>query len=120
MKRVLITGCSSGMGRMLVRSFLNEGWLVTATLRRAEERQGLFSDDLSSFPDQLTLETLDVVSPEDRARMAALLQDDGLDCLINNAGFALFGALENCTETQIRNQMDVNLLAPILLTRALQ
>ena len=119
MKRVLITGCSSGMGRMLVRSFLNEGWLVTATLRRAEERQDLFSDDLSSFPDQLTLETLDMVSPEDRARMAALLQDGGLDCLINNAGFALFGALENCTETQIRNQMDVNLLAPILLTRAL-
>ena len=48
MKRVLITGCSSGMGRMLVRSFLNDGWLVTATLRRAETTD-LFSDDLSSF-----------------------------------------------------------------------
>jgi NAD(P)-dependent dehydrogenase (short-subunit alcohol dehydrogenase family) len=39
--------------------------------------------------------------------------------LINNAGYALFGALEASNEAQLRQQMEVNLIAPMLLTRAL-
>ena len=104
---------------MLVRSFLDDGWQVIATLRNAAQRQELFADDLSNFPGQLVLKSLDVISHDDRQQIASYIEHDGLDCLVNNAGFALFGALENCTEAQIRNQFEINLLAPILLTRAL-
>ena len=119
MKRVLITGCSSGIGRMLVRSFLDDGWMVIATLRRASERQEIFHAELVDYPNQLVVQSLDVTSEDDRQKIADYVDGSGLDCLVNNAGFALFGALENCTDAQIRNQFDVNLLAPILLTRAL-
>lgn len=119
MKRVLITGCSSGIGRILVRSFLENGWFVIATMRRAAQRQDLFTQELNDYRETLVIKNLDLISQEDRASMAAYVKADGLDCLINNAGFALFGALEDCSEAQIRNQMEVNLTAPILLTRAL-
>ena len=119
MKRVLITGCSSGIGRMLVRSFLENGWFVIATMRRANQREELFAQELNEFPKNLVIKNLDVISQEDRASIASYVQQDGLDCLVNNAGYALFGALEDCSEAQIRNQMEVNLTAPILLTRAI-
>ena len=119
MKRVLITGCSSGIGRMLVRSFLDDGWMVVATLRQAADRQEIFADEFAEYPSQLVVKSLDVISHHDRHQIASYVAADGLDCLVNNAGFALFGALENCTEAQIRNQFDVNLIAPILLTRSL-
>ena len=118
MKKVLITGCSSGVGRMLVRPFLESGWSVVATMRRAAERQDLFKQELSDYPKSLVIKNLDVISQEDRSMMASYIQEGGIDCLVNNAGFALFGALEDCSEAQIRNQLEVNLTAPILLTRA--
>ncbi|MBT6178206.1 MAG: SDR family NAD(P)-dependent oxidoreductase [Deltaproteobacteria bacterium] len=118
MKKVLITGCSSGVGRMLVRPFLENGWSVVATMRRAAERQDLFKQELSDYPKSLVIKNLDVISQEDRSMMASYIQEGGIDCLVNNAGFALFGALEDYSEAQIRNQLEVNLTAPILLTRA--
>ena len=119
MKRVLITGCSSGIGRMLVRSFLDDDWMVIATLRNADEHQNIFQEELARYSDRLVVKSLDVNCDVERREIATYVNADGLDCLVNNAGFALFGTLENCTETQIRNQIDVNLLAPILLTRTL-
>ena len=116
MKSVLITGCSSGFGHMLVAAFLADGWRVYATMRRAEERRSLFENELAQFPDRLELITLDVTAEEDRNAVVARLAEEPLDCLVNNAGFALFGALENTTEEQLRRQYDVNMIAPALLT----
>ena len=104
MKRVLITGCSSGIGRMLVRSFLEDGWLVIATLRHASDRQNLFDDEQTRFPGQLVVKSLDVTSDAERQDVTSYIGSGGLDCLVNNAGFALFGALENCSEAQIQSQ----------------
>lgn len=41
----------------------------------------------------------------------------GLDCVVNNAGYALFGALEDVSEAQLRRQMEVNFFGAALLTR---
>jgi len=98
---------------------LEDGWLVIATMRDAAQRQDLFAEEFSEFREQLILKSLDVISHDDRAEIATYVEQEGLDCLVNNAGFALFGALEDCSDAQIRNQMDVNLVAPILLTRAI-
>lgn len=119
MKSVLITGCSSGFGHMLVEAFLAQGWRVFASMRRAEERRSLFTNELEKYPEQLTLVTLDVTLEADRQAVVEMLGDQPLDCLVNNAGYALFGALENTSEDQLRQQYDVNLIAPALLTRDL-
>ena len=76
---------------MLVRSFLDDGWLVIATLRRAAQREELFSDLVFQFPEQLVVRSLDVTSNAEREQIASYVEPDGLDCLVNNAGFALFG-----------------------------
>ena len=119
MKTVLITGCSSGIGRDLVRAFLQLEWRVIGTMRRAPERQKLFEKESAEYGEKLLLRTLDVTSAANREAIVKELGSDPLDCLVNNAGFALFGALENTSEEQLRNQLEVNLTAPILLTKAL-
>ena len=119
MKSVLITGCSSGFGHMLVNAFLADGWHVYASMRRAQERRDLFSAELASYGDRLELVTLDVTSAEDRTEVAAMFEAKPLHCLVNNAGYALFGALENMNEDQLRQQFDVNLIAPALLTKSM-
>lgn len=122
-KTVLITGCSSGFGRRLVDAFLASQWRVIATMRRADERQSLFAESKQRYGDQLLIANLDVTNEADRKGITALLEklpdNNGLDCLVNNAGYALFGALETCSEAQLRKQYEVNLIAPVLLTRQL-
>ncbi len=121
-KTVLITGCSSGFGKLLVRAFLQDGWRVVATMRQADTRIELFSDEIQRYGNNLIVETLDVTSSEDRDNITKKIANIGnqtLDCLINNAGYALLGALEDCSETQLREQYEVNLVAPVLLTRAM-
>ena len=51
MKTVLITGCSSGIGKELVGAFLRSGWRVIGTMRRAAERQQLFEKESGEFGD---------------------------------------------------------------------
>ena len=121
-KTVLITGTSTGFGHALVPRFLDAGWTVLATMRNAESRQDLFKDEAAKTVDRLFIINLDVADAEDRAAVAQFIDnrfDGRLDCLVNNAGFGLFGALEDVSEAQIRNQMEVNFFGLVLLTRQL-
>ena len=114
LRRVLVTGCSSGFGRSLVPSFLERGWEVIATLRRAEERSELtdsFQEEASRLgaTDRLIVQSLDVTSASERTAVARLVVERGpLHCLVNNAGFGLLGALEDLSEEQLRHQFEVN------------
>ncbi len=111
--QVLITGCSSGFGKKMVERFLKAGWKVLATSRKPEqmEQQG-----------NLWILPYNVASETDRADITRCVTEicpNGLDCLINNAGYGLAGPLEALSETQIRQQFEVNFFAPLLLTQAL-
>lgn len=122
MKTVLITGCSSGFGRELVTQYLQSGWRVIASLRDSASRSGLFSDELSRYEGRLRIVELDVTNRDQREETAELIRNEyagALDCLVNNAGYGLFGALEDLSEDQLRHQMEVNFFAPSLLTREL-
>ncbi len=121
-KTVLITGCSSGFGNRLVSQFLRIGWRVIATMRRAEERRSLFSDEYNQYGESLVIVNLDMKSNTDRENILKVIEslsNPRIDCLINNAGYALFGAMENCSELQLREQNEVNFIGPMLLIRAL-
>jgi len=120
MRRVLVTGASSGIGRQAVSGFLRRGWSVLATMRRADERRDLFAEDSAAHPGALEVRSLDVADAGQRAAVVAEVMETGvLDCLVNNAGYGLFGALEDLSEEQLRRQLEVNFVGAALLTRDL-
>jgi NAD(P)-dependent dehydrogenase (short-subunit alcohol dehydrogenase family) len=118
---VLITGCSSGFGQAMVRAFAREGFLVLATARGVASRPALVADLEREAPGRVTVLSLDVTDPRERAAVAAAVRArrEGLECLVNNAGYGLFGALEDLAPDQIRRQLEVNVLGAVLLTREL-
>jgi NAD(P)-dependent dehydrogenase (short-subunit alcohol dehydrogenase family) len=119
-KRVLITGTSSGFGRDLCTAFLESGWSVYATLRGAQARRELFAADEARYGKALTVLSLDVTDAGQREKAARAVEvDGGLDCLVNNAGFGLIGPFEELSEEQWRGQMEVNFFGAVFLTRRL-
>lgn len=110
---VLITGCSSGVGRAAARAFLDDDWTVYATARDP--------DELSELADAgATTAKLDVTSSEDADRVVErLIEEHGrLDCLVNNAAFGQMGPVEDVPTEKVYEQYDVNVFGPHRLMRA--
>ena len=111
----LITGTSSGFGRELTTAALDRGDRVAATARRPEVH-----DDLrSAHPDRLLTYTLDVrdVAAVRWVVDQAFADLGRIDVVVSNAGYALLGAAEECTQKQISDQLDTNVLGSIHLAR---
>jgi NAD(P)-dependent dehydrogenase (short-subunit alcohol dehydrogenase family) len=109
---VLITGCSSGVGRATAEAFLEEEWTVYATARNPADVEALGERGCE-------LATLDVTDDGDVERVVGrVLEEEGrLDCLVNNAGYAQFGAAEDVPLESVRRQFEVNTFGPHRLTR---
>jgi NAD(P)-dependent dehydrogenase (short-subunit alcohol dehydrogenase family) len=122
-KTILITGTSSGFGRRVVPRLLARGHVVIAAMRGDEARfRQVFAEELERWPDRLRPLSMDLEKPEDfaaaRARVAG--EHGGrLDVLVNNAGYGLFGTLEELAPAQLRRQLETNFTGPVLLTREL-
>lgn len=122
---VLVTGASSGIGRAVVDALLAEGFHVLATVRREESLAALQGhvDAARGRLDVLLVDLTDDAAVERLAEeVAAKLRQQGrsgLAGLVNNAGFTLAGPLELLPASQLREQYDVNVIAPFVLTRAL-
>ena len=112
-KSVLITGCSSGIGRATARAFLAENWQVFATARDPEDIADLEEAGCT------TLE-LDVTDPDQVARAVERTVEvaGAIDCLVNNAGYAQMGPLEDVSTADLHRQFDVNVYGPHRLARA--
>ncbi|WP_299331958.1 SDR family oxidoreductase [Haloplanus sp.] len=112
-KTVLITGSSSGIGRATAEAFLDEGWEVYATARNPADVETLGERGCS-------IATLDVTDDDDVERVVdRILDEQGeIDCLVNNAGYAQFGPIEDVPADAVHRQFDVNVYGPHRLTRA--
>ncbi len=110
---ILITGCSSGIGRALAEEFHARGHLVYASARRLETLAPLVSRGLKTL-------ALDVDEPSSiQAALAKIRAEQGrLDVLVNNAGFAAMGPLAELPLAQLRQQYETNVFAPIALVQA--
>jgi NAD(P)-dependent dehydrogenase (short-subunit alcohol dehydrogenase family) len=118
-RTVLVTGASSGFGEAAVREFLARGFQVFATLRRLEQAR-IFEDVAPEERARLRCIELDVTNADHRDLLVAQVTSSGrLDVLVQNAGYGLFGALEDLGESDLRKQMEVNFFGVTLLTRAL-
>ncbi|GAA2552609.1 hypothetical protein GCM10010435_23660 [Winogradskya consettensis] len=101
-----ITGASRGFGHVWARAALDRGDRVAATARNPRDLQDL-SD---AYGDRVLPLTLDVTDrPAVFAAVAsAVAAFGGLDVVVNNAGYGLFGMVEEVTEEQARAQMETN------------
>ena len=114
-KTVLITGASSGFGKLCAQTFQSKGWNVIATMR--DPAAGA---DLAQL-DNVQIASLDVTDGASIARAVreGLARFGKIDVLVNNAGFAQQGVLETTTDAQMRHQFDVCLFGLVDVTKAL-
>jgi NAD(P)-dependent dehydrogenase (short-subunit alcohol dehydrogenase family) len=111
---VLITGCSSGIGRALADAFHGAGYRVWASARKAEDLAALAAAGFTPVQ-------LDVNDEAALEQLAARLQQEvgGLDVLINNAGYGAMGPLLDGGVEALRRQFETNVFALVGVTRAL-
>jgi NAD(P)-dependent dehydrogenase (short-subunit alcohol dehydrogenase family) len=110
---VLVTGCSTGIGREAVLHLRRAGFLVVATARKAEAIADL------ATPGEVECEVLDVTSDADRRRVVdgVLARHGRLDALVNNAGWGAMAAVEDTTPELLQRMFDTNVFAVTELTR---
>lgn len=110
---VLITGCSSGIGRETARAFNEEGWQVYATSRDVDDVSDLEADGCQTA-------ALDVTDQQQVDNVVdRIIEDEGhIDCLVNNAGYGQLGPVEDVSTEKVQAQFDVNVFGPHRLVRA--
>ena len=114
-KTVLITGCSSGIGRCLAQGLRARGWRVFASARKPADVKILADEGFESL--RLDVDDSDSIA----AAVDDVLRRTGgrLYALINNAGFGLPGAVEDLSRAALRAQFETNVLGGQELIRHL-
>jgi NAD(P)-dependent dehydrogenase (short-subunit alcohol dehydrogenase family) len=111
-----ITGTSKGFGRVWAEAALERGDRVVATARNADTLTPL----VEHYGDNVLALSLDV---QDKAAIDAAVKQaherfGRLDVVVNNAGYGLFGTIEEVTEEQARDQIETNLFGALWVTKA--
>ncbi len=111
-KAVLITGCSTGIGRATALRLARSGWTVYATARRPESIADLADAGCRTLP-------LDVTDEDSmRAAVEAVEQAEGaVGVLVNNAGYGQSGPIEQISPEAVRRQFETNVFGVIRLAQ---
>ena len=114
-RAVLVTGASSGIGRVIAERLAKEGFYVYAGARQAEDIEAL-----SKIPNMRGVR-LDVTSTSEVDAVARLIEADGrgLHGLVNNAGVATGGPLIATDDAELTRVLDVNVVGPLRVTRGM-
>jgi short-subunit dehydrogenase len=114
MKTWLITGASSGFGRLLAERVATDGDHVIAVARREDRLRELAADHALVTP-----VAIDLTAPDVEQRIGAAIDAArGLDILVNNAGYGLFSPVEQTPDSEARAVFDTNVFAPLAVLRA--
>ncbi|GGJ28605.1 short-chain dehydrogenase/reductase [Streptomyces brasiliensis] len=112
----MITGASRGFGRALAEAVLESGYQLVATARRPEQ----LADLVSRYGDRVrtvALDVTDTAAAQDAVR-AAVDAFGRLDVVVNNAGYANSGPIEEMAEDDFRAQFEANFFGVVNVTRA--
>lgn len=110
---VLVTGASSGMGREIALRLLKDGWRVIGAARRVQEMAQIVEAGGEALP-------LDLSDPASIESLAEKIRTrGGVFALVNNAGYSLYGPVEEVPIEEARRQFEVNLFGLARLTQLL-
>lgn len=112
MATVLVTGCNRGIGLEVCRQYKQRGDNVIAVCRKA-------SEELNSIGVRV-IEGVDVSDDDDVNKLAATLDGETIDVLLNNAGILHRDNFENVDYDDMLEQYRVNTIGPLRVTRALR
>lgn len=112
-KIVLITGCSSGIGKALAVAFADRGYRVWATARNLDSIKELAEKGIKTA-------SLDVTQGDQaQSVVRQMLEDEGrIDILVNNAGYGAMGPMSETPRSELIRQFDTNVFAPMELSNA--
>jgi NAD(P)-dependent dehydrogenase (short-subunit alcohol dehydrogenase family) len=113
-KTAVVTGASSGMGRAIAQRLIKDGYRVFVAARGVEKMNDLVRQGAIAIK-------MDISKSEDieAAAQTILSQAGTVDVLVNNAGYGLFGAMEDIGIDEARYQFEVNVFGPARLTQLL-
>src|SRR6476619_2330308 len=103
-RSVLITGCSSGIGRAAAETMTRTGWTVYATARKPETLADLEALGCRT----LALDVTDEASMEAAVREVEQAEGGAIGALVNNAGYSQSGAVETVGPDDLRRQFETN------------
>lgn len=111
-KVILITGASSGMGKETAKKLIQEGHTVYTVARRIDQMQDLKAMGGHPLP-------MDVTNEEDIENVVqTIIKSEGkIDVLWNNAGYGLYGSVEDVSLDEARKQMEVNVFGLAAVTQ---
>ncbi|OBQ78827.1 MULTISPECIES: oxidoreductase [unclassified Mesorhizobium] len=113
-RTALVTGASSGMGKEIARRLIKDGFKVYVAARTVDKMADLAK--LGAIPVRMDIS---VNADIEAAVETILAQSGGVDVLVNNAGFGLYGPVEDVTIDEARYQFEVNVFGPARLTQLL-
>ncbi|WNB86555.1 SDR family NAD(P)-dependent oxidoreductase [Cellulomonas sp. ATA003] len=111
-RTVLVTGAGRGIGRAVAVRLATRGWHVVGGVRTAAAAASLVAESA-----RISAVRLDVTEDGDVDALDAVLPDR-LDALVNNVGIAVAGPVETLSRQDMHRQLDVNLVGPLAVTRA--
>ena len=113
-RTVLITGANRGLGLEFARQYAADGWKVIGTARKPAE-----AADLKAL--KVRVLQLDVADADSVTKLAAALEDQPVDLLINNAGIMDrdSSSIENIDFDSVERVLEVNTIGPMRVTQAL-
>ncbi len=122
LKTIVITGCSTGFGRVTASYFAERGWRVLATVRQEAHHAELLAEAAAKGqPQSLIPVVCDITRADEVEHLRHLVagMGPGLEALINNAGTGYAGPLELLPLADVRAQLEINLFAQLAVTQAL-
>lgn len=117
--KILVTGASGGFGELTVKTLLQQGHQVVATMRNAESRNKDKADELAKAGAKIV--ELDVTDDGSVTQGIAKALDllDGLDVVVNNAGVGVLGLQEQFTIDDFKRLFDINVFGVQRVNRAI-
>ncbi|KAI0407736.1 hypothetical protein F4802DRAFT_525333 [Xylaria palmicola] len=111
----LVTGASTGIGRSISIAALNAGQRVVGTTRDVAKAQAANPEFASKGGVWLQL---DPAHPDSASHFARVQEQHDIDVLVNNAGYAFVGGVEDTSEEEVQDQFEVNFWGPLRAVRA--
>ena len=118
MKSIVITGVSTGIGYGCAQAFIQQGYHVFGSVRKASDAQRLSQEFGTSFTPLIFDVTDKEAITQAVQQITQVVGDQGIVGLINNAGIAVSGPMMHISIDELRYQFEVNVIGQVLVTQA--